>query len=105
MDSPVAGDDYPAEKVEVVARIVRDRAACLLQQQHSRSDVPRRDAAFPISVVATAGDVGDVQRRSAGTSYRLAEVDEAREIRHVLGTVLDVVQKAGGQQRLDQLLG
>ena len=68
MNPQVAGDDIAVLQVTLITLEVGGDTARLLHQERTGRDVPGLEIELPEAVIAPRGDVGEIQRRRAGTT-------------------------------------
>src|SRR5438876_5339426 len=106
VDVQVGGDDVAVLQKVVAPLEVADRSPRLAHQETPGRDVPRRQGHLPESVVAAAGDVGEVERRRPVPPDPGRSEDERAERSQVVVEAIERSEReAGDQERLRQLLG
>src|SRR5690606_36068515 len=99
LDLAVAGYDLTVIGVKLAAVVIGDRGARFKCDQGTPGNIPRRDAALPVAVQTTRGDVAQIQSRGAKLTRALDPDQKRLPDRRLPGAVGEVVGEAGRHHR------
>src|SRR5438132_9959894 len=102
----VGGDEVSGGGVERRAVHAGDSSCRLLHDQRTGGHVPGLEMLFPEAVEPSRGHVAEIQRGGSKTPDATRTAEELTEERdEIAGVLVNVVWKAGDEQRLEQRLG
>ena len=104
MHGGISGDECSPNGASWISFQVSDDPTRFLNNQHTGSDVPRRESQLPECVKSSTSYVGKVQRRRPRATNSRGPTHHQTELRHVLWQHLESLErKAGPDQRAGRL--
>src|SRR5450759_281174 len=91
----LGGAGYNLALVEIVfaAFEIRNQPAGFLDEKRARRHVPRRQTHLPEAIVTAAGNVGQVERRGAGTAHARGQEGYGAEHGEITVELLDLAKR------------